>query len=589
MKNFLKMTLAAMLGFFIVCIVMFFFSFALIGSLAAIGESKPVMPREAVLKIDFSKITIAEQSQEADPLSSIQGNSVEQIGIWQAIQAINAAAEDPAIKFIYMKPDGVSGGMAGLEEFRNALKNFRASGKPVISYTEMPSNGSYYLASVSDKILMSSYHGGMNMITGLSTQITFLKDILDKLGVNVQLIRHGKYKSAGEMYIRNSISQENRTQYQVLLNSIWKSWSDEIASSRGISPDDFNALINDLKLNTPEDFLEYGLVDELLTREELKTRLCDFYGVQKIEDTKEISLKDYAAIKVLPNYRAKEKIAIIYASGSIVEGSEKKEISGDRFASIISDVRKDSTVKAVVFRVNSPGGSVVASDKIKTEIDLLREVKPVIASYGNYAASGGYWISTSCDRIFSDASTLTGSIGVFSMIPDFGNTLKKVGINVTSISSNAHGDMYNGTRALDNAELAYMQESVDNIYDTFTSIVAEGRGLTQSFVDEIAQGRVWAGTDALDINLVDEIGGIEAALHYAAISANGNADLSGWQIAEYPKPLTAVEQLMETLGLNNTSVFSGTPFESIEREFRKWDETQAGKVYARMPYEITIE
>ncbi|MDE6872818.1 MAG: signal peptide peptidase SppA [Bacteroidales bacterium] len=589
MKNFLKMTLATVLGFIIVSIIMSMFSLAFIGALAALGDSKPVMPREAVLKLDLSKIIIAEQTRESDPISSIQGNTSEYIGIWSAVQAINAAAEDPAIKFIYMKPDGVAGGMAQIEELRNALKKFRASGKAIVSFTEFPSNGSYYLASVSDKIFMSSYKGGMNMLNGFSSQITFLKDILDKLGVNVQLIRHGKYKSAGEMYIRNSISNENRTQYQVLLNSIWKNFSDEMAAARGMEPEAFNSLIDDLKLNSPEDFLKYGLVDELLTNEELKARLSGLYGVERIEDTKEISLKDYASIKVLPNYRAKQKIAVIYADGSIIDGAEKKEVSGDRFASIIADVRKDSTVKAVVFRVNSPGGSVVASDKIKTEVDLLKEVKPVIASYGNYAASGGYWISNNCNRIFSDAGTLTGSIGVFSMIPEFSGTCRKIGVNVTSISSNAHGDMYNSMRPLDKAELAYMQESVDNIYDTFTSIVAEGRGLTQKYVDDIAQGRVWAGTDALEIGLVDEIGGIEDAIMYAIGSVCDEVDLGKWQIAEYPKPLTTFEQIMENFGGSKASVFAGTPLESVEKVFSKWDESNAGQVYARMPYEITIQ
>jgi len=589
MKDFLKMTLATVVGIIIVSVIMSVFSIAVIGAIAALGASKPVMPRDAVLKIDMSELMISEQTKDSDPLSSLQGESRDAIGIWTAVQAINAAAEDPAIKFIYMKTDNLAGGMAGLEELRNALKKFRTSGKAVISFTEIPTNGSYYLASVSDKIFMSGYKGGMNMITGLSTRVTFLKDILDKLGVNVQLIRHGKYKSAGEMYIRNTISPENRTQYQTLVNSIWQNWSNEIAASRHISPEEFNSLIDGLKLNSPEDFLEYGLVDELLSKEELKNRICGLYGVEKIEDTKEISLKDYASLKVLPNYKAKNKIAVIYAEGSIIEGADKKEISGDRFASIISGVRQDSTVKAVVFRVNSPGGSVVASDKIKTEIDLLKAVKPVVASYGDYAASGGYWISNSCDRIFSNAGTLTGSIGVFSMIPDFSNTCKKIGVNITSISSNAHGDMYSGTRALDEAELAYMQKSVDDIYNGFTSIVAEGRGLTQTYVDDIAQGRVWAGTDALEIKLVDEIGGIESAIHYAVGLVDDTADLSKWQVAEYPKPLTAFEQLLETFGGTSASVFADTPLESVERAFSGWDESLSGQVYARLPYEIAIE
>lgn len=586
MKNFIKMTLAAMLGFFLVSIILFFLTAGIIGSLASFGSGKPAMPREAILKIDMSEFTIAEQTREADPVSSIRGEAKEEFGIWTAIRAIDAAAKDPAVKFIYLKPDGVSGGMAEIEEFRNALKKFRMSGKAVIAFTAFPSNGSYYLASAADKILLSDYKGGSNMLTGLSSQIYYLKDILDKLGVNVQLIRHGKYKSAGEMYIRNSASAENREQYQTLLNSVWGVWSDEIAVSRDITPERFNAMINGLELNTPEDFLKNGLADELLTREELQTKLCTLFGVDKIEDVKQIGLRDYASLKVLPNYRAKEKIAVIYADGSIIDGEDKTEVAGDRFASIIAGVRKDSTVKAVVFRVNSPGGSVIASDKIKTEIDLLKAVKPVVASYGNYAASGGYWISNSCDKIYSDASTLTGSIGVFSIIPDLSGTFKKIGVNVTNINSNSHGDMYGGSRALDAAELAYMQKSVDDIYESFTSIVAQGRGLEQSYVDGIAQGRVWAGTDALEIGLVDEIGGLEEAINYAAMQAD--ADLEKVLIAEYPKPLTMMEQLLETFG-HKPSAFAGTPFEKVEKLFGKWDASRTGEVFARLPYEITVE
>ena len=587
MKNFIKMTLAAMLGFFIVGIILLFLTVGIIGSIASFGSGKPSMPREAVLRIDMSEFAIAEQTREADPVASLRGNAKDEFGILTAIRAIDAASEDPAVKFIYLKPDGVSGGMAGIEEFRNALKKFRMSGKAVVAFTSFPTNGSYYLASAADKIYLADYKGGANMLTGLSSQIYYLKDILDKLGVNVQLIRHGKYKSAGEMYIRNSASAENREQYQTLLNSVWGAWSDEIAESRGMTPEQFNSLIDDLSLNNPQDLLENGLVDGLLTREELQDKLCALCGVKKIEDAKQISLADYASLKVLPNYRAKEKIAIIYADGSIIDGNEKTEVAGDRFASIIADVRKDSSVRAVVFRVNSPGGSVVASDKIKTEIDLLKAVKPVVASYGNYAASGGYWISNSCDRIFSDASTLTGSIGVFSIIPDLSGTYKKIGINVTHINSNAHGDMYTGSRALDAAELAYMQKSVDDIYDTFTSIVAEGRGLEQSYVDEIAQGRVWAGTDALSLGLVDEIGGLDAALGYAAMQAG--ADLAKTMIAEYPKPLTMIEQLLLDAFGQEASVFAGTPLEKAEKLFGKWDASRTGEVFARLPYEITVE
>ena len=591
MKEFLKMTLAAMLGFLIASVVMTIFSFALLGSLAALGSSEPVMPRSAVLKLDMSTIALTEQSADSNPFEMLQKEGVTKVGIWNAIQAIDAAAADPAVSYIYMKPDMLmSSGMAEVEELRSALENFRRSGKAVISYMENPTNAGYYLASVSDRIYMTSYEGGMTMLTGLSTQVIFLKDILDKLGVNVQLIRHGKYKSAGEMYIGNSISPENRKQNQELVNSIWNSWTSQMAASRGLSQERLNAMINGLELNFPQDYLENGLVDELVTQAQLMDKLCALSVVEKFEDVKMISLQDYIKISVKPNLKAKEKIAVIYASGNIVDGKDRNNVDGDRFAAIISGVRRDSTVKAVVFRVASTGGSVLASEKIKNEIDLLREVKPVIASYGNYAASGGYWISNSCDRIFTNASTLTGSIGVFSMLPDFSGTLKDIAhVNITTISSNEHGDMYSGLRPLSDSETAYMQASVEKIYDRFTATVAEGRNLEVPYVDSIAQGRVWAGSDAAEIGLVDGIGTIKDAIMYAAGAAgNGMADLSAWQIVEYPKPMTTMEILMESLGGSSASVFEGTPLENVEKAFSDWKADESGKVYARLPYEMSI-
>lgn len=586
------MTLAAIVGFLVVNVVLLFFSFALLGSLAALGSSQPVMPRTAVLTLDMSRIAVSEQTTELDPISQIQGNDISVIGIWDAIQAIDAAAADPAIKYMYLKPDRASGGIAELEELRTAIDNFRKSGKAVISYMENPSTPGYYLATASDKIYMSVYEGSMNMIAGLSSQMIFLKDILDKLGINVQLIRHGKYKSAGEMYVRNASSPENLKQNRELLDAIWGNWTETIASAREMSQDKFNSLIDGLELNFPDDFLENGLVDELVTSDQMKQKLSDFFDAGMTENVPVISLSDYAKLKVVPNIKAKNKIAVIYANGNIIDGDDVEQVAGDRFASIISGVRKDSTVKAVVFRVSSPGGSVFASEKIKNEIDLLREKKPVIASYGAYAASGGYWISSNCDYIFSNAGTLTGSIGVFSMIPEFSKTLKDIAhVNITTVSTNRHGDMYSGTRPLDKAETEYMQASVERIYDRFTTLVSEGRGMDKDYVDSIAQGRVWAGSDALELGLVDRIGTIKDAIMYAVSSAKGDygQDLSNWQIVEYPRPLTTMEKIMEALGGSSAEVFAGTPLESVEKAFKGWSGTQSGQVYARIPYEIEIK
>ena len=590
MKEFVKMTLATIAGLFLFGFVAFFLFFAMVGAIASIGSSQPVMPREGVLQINMSAMTLTEQTQEEDPFASLAGSgSVTPVGIYSAIKAVNAAATDPAVKFIYMKPDGASGGIAQIEEFRKALENFRNSGKAIVSYIENPSNASYYLASVSDKIYMTSYEGGMNMFSGLSSQMIFLKDILDRLGVNVQLIRHGKYKSAGEMYIRNSASPENMEQNTEMIESVWNSWAVEIAQSRDISVEDLNAMLDNLELNFPSDFLEKGLVDELFTREELQQQICDLYSASRFEDVQAIQLPDYAKLKDVENFKAKKKVAVIYAEGNIVDGDAKQEVAGDRFAKIIADVRKDSTVKAVVLRVNSPGGSVLASEKIKAEIDLIQKRGiPVIASYGDYAASGGYWISANCDKIYSNATTLTGSIGVFSMIPDISGTLKdKVHVNITPVNSNKHADMYGMMRPLDQAELDYMQASVENIYEKFTGLVAEGRDMTVPAVDEIAQGRVWTGAEALEIGLVDEIGTIEDAIIYAAFCIDGVQSLNDVQITAYPKPLTTMELLLESFG-GGESVFAGTAFEGIETAFKNWSSSESGKVYARIPYEFSI-
>jgi protease-4 len=590
MKDFVKMTLATLAGLLIFGFVAMFMSIGMIGAIAALGDTEPVMPREGVLQINMSAMALSEQSQEADPFASITGGStITPVGIYSAIQAVNAAATDPAVKFIYMKPDGASGGLAQIEEFRDALENFRNSGKAIVSYIENPSNAGYYLASVSDKIYMTSYEGGMNMFSGLSSQMIFLKDILDKLGVNVQLIRHGKYKSAGEMYIRNSSSPENLEQNTEMIESMWSSWAEKIASSRGISVETLNAMLNNLELNFPSDFLAKGLVDELLTRNELQQQLCDLYNAEKYEDIKAIQFPDYVKAKTASTGKAGKKVAVIYAEGNIVDGNEKQQVAGDRFASIIEDVRKDSTVKAVVLRVNSPGGSVMASEKIKNEIELLQKRGvPVIASYGDYAASGGYWISAGCDKIYANETTLTGSIGVFSMIPDISGTLKDIAhVNVTPVNSNKHADMLTMMRPLDKAELDYMQASVERIYDKFTALVAEGRDMTVEGVDAIAQGRVWTGADALKIGLVDEIGTIEDAIIHAAFCIDGVSSLDDVQVTAYPKPLTAIESLLETL-TGDTSIFAGTALENIEEAFRNWNASESGKVYARIPYEISV-
>lgn len=581
MKDFVKMMLAVVCGFIVLGILGFIFMAGVIGSMAAVGSATPVVPSSGVLKIDMSKFVINEQGTPADPMAMIQGGAVATVGLLDAVNAVRTAAEDPGVKYIYLKTDGNMSSMAASSEFREALKDFRTdSGKAIVSYMEAPTTGSYWLASVSDKIYMTSCEGATTMMTGVSSSMFFLKDILDKLGVNVQLIRHGKYKSAGEMFTRSEASPENREQYQVMINSIWNAISSETAEGRGITVGELNAMIDNLELCLPEDFLAKGLVDGLLSRDELKSKLADLAVEEKYDDVKMIKFEDYAVAKKAVS-KAKKKIAIIYADGEIIDGSDKTAVSGDRFASEIEKVRADSTIKAVVLRVNSPGGSVLASEKIKAELDLLKEVKPVVASYGDYAASGGYWISNNCEKIYCDAVTLTGSIGVFGMVPDFSKTLKNVAhVNITSINSNRHGDMYSLTRAFDSEEYNYMLRSIENIYDKFTTIVSEGRGIAKERVDEIGQGRVWAGSDALELGLVDEIGTLSDALEYAATLA-GDVDLANWKTVSYPAAQTQLEMILSSIGQGQDDDYS------ILADAAK--SLKAPKIYARLPYDIKLK
>ena len=589
MKDFVKMTLAVICGLLVVSIIGWILMVGLL-SAAAISGSQPSLPKSGVLKIDMSKVILDEQTEEGSPLASLGSIPVGAvsismpegtIGLWDAVSAVNAAAEDPAVKYIYLKTDGTVSDVAHLQEFRHALSNFRSvSSKPIVAYIESPTTGSYYLASVADKIYMTSNIGATTQVSGVSSQMTFYGDLLKKLGVNVQLIRHGKYKSAGETFTRGSASPENREQYQVMVNSIWNSLASEIAASRELTVDEINAAIDDLKLLEPADFLEYKFVDGLLTRSELESKLADLAVVNKFKDVKFIQFSDYVTAKAV-TAKAKNKIAIIYANGEIVDGSAKSQVAGDRFASIISKVRADSTVKAVVLRVNSPGGSVLASEKIKTELDLLKNNKPVIASYGAYAASGGYWISNNCDKIFSDAVTLTGSIGVFGMFPDFSAVLKDVAhVGVENISSNKHGDMLSLMRPFDEDEKAYLQRSIEDVYERFTTIVSEGRGLDKDFVDEVGQGRVWTGADALTLHLVDEIGGLEDAVKYAAVAA-GEPDLTMWRIKDYPRAPSQMETLMSSLQGTDSNDYS-----VLLDEFR---DLKSGKIMARLPYLFEIK
>lgn len=551
-----------------------------IGSLAALGSSAPAVPSGSfILKISG---TVTEQKSENfnfSPLNSKMDIS-NSTGILDIIRAIDAAAQDSAVKLIYMRPDDLAISIASAEELRAALSRFRESGKPVIAYSDGMSTGVYYLASVADKVILHPYADVM--FSGLSSNSIYFKDLIDNLGIGIQLIRHGKYKSAGEPFIKNEMSPENREQYECMLGTIWDTMTEAVAGSRDFSKKEFCEWVDNLKISDAADAKAKGIIDELWFKDELEDYLCNLLGVDSPDDLKMAGIADYAAVKVKPDFRAKEKIAVIYADGEIVMGDSNPGQIGDNFAGEIAKVRKDSTVKAVVFRVNSPGGSVQASAIIRHEIDLLRKEKPVVTSYGEYAASGGYWISCGCDKIFSNRTTLTGSIGVFGIIPSFGNALKKnLHLNVESVSTNSHGSMIDGMSPLDEQETAWMQNMIEHTYTEFTGLVAEGRGMSREAVDEIAQGRVWAGGNAVGIGLVDEIGTLQDALNYAASMAG----IDSYQLVEYPAPMSTADRIMKMFNDKSASLdVLPEPFGKLAGELKSLTSIGKPAVMARMEY-----
>ena len=580
MKDFVKTIVAVICAFVILGILRGIFFLIMLGSMALSSSSTSAVPKTGgVLDLNLSSFTLGEQSQSdpAPSLSSMSFETIPTVGICDAVTALQEAAVDPAIKFVFLRPDGALGGMSQLEELRKALSAFRESGKPVLAYTETPGNGSYYLASVADKVLMGNAHGGTYTLLGLSSQSFFLKDLLDKLGVNVQLIRHGKFKSAGEMFIRNASSSENREQNQVMISSMWKAMASAAAASRDMSEEQFNDIIDKLVLVTPEDFVSNGLVDELVDYAGLQNKMTTLAQVEDYKKVHLVSLPSYIDAKVSAK-PSKNKVAVLYADGEIVDGSGKSQVAGDRFMKLVEKLRKDKNVKAVVLRVNSPGGSVSASVKIRTALDSLMKEKPLVASFGDYAASGGYWISSGCQKIYADATSVTGSIGVFSLIPDFSKVTKKVGVNVESVGSNKHSDMMSLMRPFDAAELAYMQASVEDIYELFVNLVATSRGLSVERVDQIAQGRVWAAADALEVGLVDEIGTLQDAISYAAALADLPSS-DDYSVASYPAVPSFFEQLMSQLG------GSGMGEDVRLRVLKSYE---PGRFYARLPYDYEI-
>jgi protease-4 len=533
MKNFLLYTLATITGIFITSILFFIITIAGLSAIVASGD-KPVPLSKKTVLILKAGVPIPDRGNP-NPWSGfdyINMSFAPTPGLNDILNNIKKAAADKKITGILIENGLLSSGWATTDEIRNALQKFRESGKFIISYTDyVLTQQGYFLSTAADKIYLNP--GAMIDFKGLSGEVMFYKKALDKIGVDVQVIRHGKFKGAVEPFILDQLSKENKEQIKDYIGSIWSHVVSDVSESRNIPVDQVNKLADNLVANSAEDALQNKLVDGLIYRDVLIDTLKSLSGISKDDDVNFISMSKYNKIpdpdRVISS---QNKIAVIYAEGTIVMGKgNETNIGGILYAEIVRKQRLDSNIKAIVLRVNSPGGSAIASDIMWRELELASKVKPVIVSMGNYAASGGYYISAPGTKIYASPVTISGSIGVFGMIPNAGNLFKdKLGITTETVNTNSHSDFPSVFRPMNSYEQQVMQKSIENIYSDFVSKVSECRKMRISSVDSIGQGRVWSGKRAKELGLIDEMGGLGDAI-------KGAAELAGidkYSIREYP-------------------------------------------------------
>ena len=568
--NFIKTFLAAILAFVVGSFLVFFLWIFILLGIAGSMEKTVAVHAESILKIDFSDVLT--DAPSSDPFAGIDFatlRSTRQLPLMKALRALEAAKDDSRIKGIYLRMNGNGGvmGAALLEELREAVVDFKQSGKFVVAYDETYSQGKYYLASAADKIYMQP-EGAMDW-SGLAFNLMFYKGLLDKLDIKAEVFRPTacKYKSAVEPYILPKMSDANREQMQALVNSMWNTIAGSVAEARGIDLKELNRITDKLEVSLPEDALEHGFVDSLIYEDQMKDIFAEL-GVASDSDGEYnfITLGEYASQvgADLKNISA-DQVAVVYADGQIFDGEGYgKEIYGNTLAAKIAGVRDNEKVKAVVLRVNSPGGSALASDVIWREIELLRAEKPVIVSMGSYAASGGYYISCPADAIVADKMTLTGSIGVFGMFLDTRDALKnKLGITVDGVKSNASAD-FAATSPLTPLQRAMIMRGVDRVYTTFTNHVAEGRNLPIGKVLDIAGGRVWLGKDALEVGLIDTYGGLKTAIALAVDKAELG---DGYRVVEVKEEPTGFAAIIASLNVSVREAFARSELGLMMKEY----------------------
>ncbi len=592
--KFSKVLLAAFLGTLIAMVVTFFFKVGVVSSmisgLSAETEtiSKPQANSVLYMKLDYA---ISDRTTD-NPFGSINFNSMEtkdMTGLNVILRNIEQAKTDPNIKGIYMELSSIPTSTATLQEIRDKLIEFKESGKFIITYGESYSQSAYYMASIADKIYINP-EGALDL-HGMASQITFYKHLLDKLDIEMQIVRgpNNRFKSAVEPYFLDKMSEANREQMEKLLGTVWGQILSGISQSRNISVEQLNDIADNLETYFDANkALEYGLVDNLYYKDQVLEELKGLTGSNK--DINAISNAKYAK-SYKDKGTSKNEVAIIYATGQIYDGKGNPDqaIYSENLSKTIRKAREDENVKAVVLRVNSPGGSAVASAIIGRELDLTKEVKPVIVSMGDYAASGGYWISAKADYIFADPTTLTGSIGVFGTVPNLQGFLNdKVGLTFDAAKTNKNADFGTLTQPLTEFQYSKLQEMVVKTYNDFTGRVAEGRGLTQTYVDSIGQGRVWAGADAIEIGLVDKLGDMEDAIAYAAEKANLGND---FKVTEWPKQKDFFTRMMESMNESDKLDAAMKQKMGVYYDYLQGlDNLQKNTgIQARLPFDMIIE
>jgi protease-4 len=600
MKKFLQQIFASTLGsliglFLFLTLGATGLTFLILTAIAPNNEAK--IEDRSILVFDLST-QIRDFENPTNLTQAISGEKLDTISLHQLLKSIERATKDPKIVALFLdgRKDGLENGYANLAEVRKALENFRSAGKKIIAYDVSLSERDYYLASVADRVILNPM--GLMELNGLSSQQMFLKGALEKYGIDVQIIRVGEYKAAVEPYIRKDLSPENRQQTEALLKDLWDKFLTNVSNSRHVSTALLQKITDERGFLEPEIAKESGLIDEVGYFDNVVDKLQQLTGeaVTSEKDFRQIALQTYKDTNnaAITSNSSVAKVAVLYAEGSIVGGKGGLEnIGSDRFAQELQMLREDDNIKAVVLRVNSPGGSATASDVILRELLLTRELKPVIVSMGNVAASGGYWIASGANRIFAEENTITGSIGVFGMLPNFQKIGNDRGVTWDVVKTGHFADIDSNFRPKTPEELKLYQKSVAKTYDLFLKKVSLYRKLPKQKVQEIAQGRVWSGKEAVKLGLVDSIGGLESAIANAAQTANlGN----NWQLEEYPQQRGLENEIIDRFLKTNSTALSVKvePLTSellkIKQEleaFQSFDDPRG--IYARLPFNWSID